>query len=93
MVVSACAVTYGSCEGDINWEALVSFHSFVCVLLGTGMEFVVSLNTSLMNPATRGGFSLFTAAGWQTGGVRNKIPLEVSDRHCLIWGECFCGLW
>lgn len=39
--VSACAVTYGSCEGDINWEARVSFHGSVCVLLGKARGFVV----------------------------------------------------
>lgn len=33
-------MTYGSCEGDINWEARMSFHGFVCLLLGKGMEFV-----------------------------------------------------
>jgi len=38
--MSACAVTYGSCEGDINWEARVSFHSSACLLLGKGMAFV-----------------------------------------------------
>lgn len=38
VLVSACAVTYGSCEGDINWEARVSFHGSACLLLGKGME-------------------------------------------------------
>lgn len=33
-------VTYGSCEGDINWEARMSFHSSACLLLGKGMVFV-----------------------------------------------------
>lgn len=53
--ISACAVSYGSCEGDINWEACVCvcFHGSVCLLLGEEMAFVVPLNTSLMSWATQ----------------------------------------
>lgn len=40
---------------------------FTALLLGKGMEFVAEFNTFLMNPATRGGFSFFTSAVWQTG--------------------------
>lgn len=40
VLVSVCAVTYGSCEGDINWEARLSFHGSACLLLGKEMELV-----------------------------------------------------
>lgn len=39
--MSACAVAYGSCGGDISWEAGMSCPSSVCLLLGKGMGLVI----------------------------------------------------